>query len=60
MNMAQNNIMSYTELVYTPIWNDPTQAFYDIEMSDCFAEVKSSINRNQKVVAINSIPIFAI
>lgn len=45
----------YAELGHTPTWNGPTQASYDIEMSDCFVEVKSSINRSKKEVTINSI-----
>lgn len=37
-----------------PVWNGPKAASYDIELDNCFIEVKSTIVRDRKEVTISS------
>ena len=45
----------YARKGLNPKWNGPNNSSYDIELDDAFVEVKSSINRTKKEVAISSI-----
>ena len=45
----------YAQKGLSPKWNGPKQSSYDIELDDCFVEVKSSVNRTKKEVTISSI-----
>lgn len=42
------------ETGYDPKWNGPHRASYDIELKDCFVEVKSTIVRDRKEITISS------
>ena len=45
----------YAQKGLNPKWNGPNQSSYDIELDDSFVEVKSSISRAKKEIAISSI-----
>lgn len=45
----------YAEQGVEPIWGGSSRATYDIETSDYYVEVKSSINRSKKEVTISSL-----
>lgn len=45
----------YAQKGLSPKWNGPNQSSYDIELDDCFVEVKSSVNRTRKEVTISSV-----